>query len=186
MGSLAVKNKAIIIGCVLGDGAMRRKKNALLEINHSHRQKNYVEWKFDALRHLVNTPPKLRRSGKNRIAYRFTTRSLESLTEIYRRFYRSGEKQIPRDLKLKPLSLAVFFMDDGCKSYNAVYLNTQKYNLQSQLNLLRVLKRQYGITARINKDKNYYRLRIAVGSVKRFKSIIEPYILPEFEYKLPR
>ena len=185
VGSLAEKSKAIIIGCVLGDGAMRCKKNALLEINHSSKQKNYVNWKFEALQSLVNTPPKLRKSGRNRIACRFTTRSLPTLTSIYKRFYKSGKKEIPKDLKLKPLSLAVFFMDDGCKSYNALYLNTQKYSLKSHDTLIRLLRKQHEVKASINKDKKYYRLRIAVGSVDRFKNIIEPYLLPEFRYKLP-
>ena len=185
MGSLAEKSKAIIIGCVLGDGAMRCKKNALLEINHSFKQKNYVDWKFEALQSYTSTPPKLRRSGKGRIAYRFTTRSLPELTKIYSQFYKSGRKEIPKDLKLKPLSLAVFFMDDGCKSYNALYLNTQKYSVESQNSLIRLLRTQDRIKASINKDKNYYRLRIAVGSVDRFKNVIAPYLLPEFRYKLP-
>ena len=185
MGSLAEKSKAIIIGCVLGDGAMRCKKNALLEINHSHKQKNYVDWKFNALQQLVRTPPKLRKSGKNRIACRFTTRSLQQLTEIYKLFYKTGKKEIPRGFDLKPLSLAVFFMDDGCKSYNAIYLNTQQYSMESQTNLMKILEAQHGIKASINKDKKYYRLRIAVGSVGKFRSIVKRYLLPEFNYKLP-
>ena len=185
MGSLTEKSKAIIIGCVLGDGAMRCKKNALLEVNHSHRQKKYVDWKFETLKSLVNTPPKLRKSGRKRVAYRFTTRSLPVLTKIYKRFYKTGVKRIPPDLMITPLSLAVFFMDDGCKSYNTVYLNTQKYNMQSQRNMMKALRKQYGIIARINRDKKYYRLRIAVGSLGRFKNAIASYLLPEFKYKLP-
>ena len=38
-GSLTEKQKQIIVGCLLGDGAMRIKTNALLEINHSLEQK---------------------------------------------------------------------------------------------------------------------------------------------------
>ena len=185
MGSLTEKQKAIIEGSLLGDGAMRCKTNALLEINHSFKQKAYVDWKYEKLRNLTSSPPKARRGKGVRIAYRFTTRSLPELTEFYRRFYRSGKKAIPNDLKLNPLSLAVWFMDDGCKSYRAVYLNTQQFDQESLLKLIRLLRGQYQITARLNKDKQYRRLRIAVESVARLKNIIEPYILPAFKYKMP-
>lgn len=36
--------RSVIIGTMLGDGAMRRKREALLEINHSCVQRQYVDW----------------------------------------------------------------------------------------------------------------------------------------------
>ena len=49
VGSLSEEERAIIVGCLLGDGAMRCKTNALLEINHSFAQKDYVDWKYKIL-----------------------------------------------------------------------------------------------------------------------------------------
>lgn len=48
---------AIIVGSLLGDGAMRCKSNALLEINHCLAQRVYVDWKYLALAPFVATPP---------------------------------------------------------------------------------------------------------------------------------
>jgi hypothetical protein len=185
VGSLTEFQKAVIIGCLLGDGAMRCKKHALLEINHAYSQKEYVDWKFSQLHQLVSTPPKTRFGNNDRIAYRFTTRSLPVLTEIYKQFYSNGKKRIPDNLELKPVTLAVWFMDDGNRSYRALYLNTHKFCMNSQRKLIRMLKDQHQITAHPNKDKKYYRLRIAVASVLLFKRLIEPYILPSFKYKFP-
>ena len=185
MGSLTEKQQALIVGCLLGDGAMRCKTNALLEVNHTIVQKKYVDWKYEALHELVATSPKSRRSGYRRIAYRFTTRSLPALTKIYKQFYGNGKKTIPRNLVLRPLSLAVWFMDDGAKSYRAIFLNTQKFSKQKQKYLIEVLYRQHQIKASLNRDKKYYRLRIAVGSMGKFKSIVTPYVLPMLRYKLP-
>ena len=185
VGSLTEHEKAIVIGSLLGDGAMRCKKNALLEINHSAKQKSYVDWKYNALRRLVNTPPKLRRGGHNRIAYRFTTRSLPALTQLYRQFYVNGCKIIPKNLVIQPLGLAIWFMDDGCKSYNAVYFNTQKFDIESQQRLRKLLKNKFEINSSLNKDKSYYRLRIAVSSVQSLKSLIGAYVLSLFKYKFP-
>ena len=185
MGSLTEFQKAVIVGCLLGDGAIRCRKNALLEINHAYSQKEYVDWKYQQLHQLVSTPPKARRGNKGRIAYRFTTRSLPPITKIYRQFYINGKKRIPADLTLKPVSLAIWFMDDGNKSYRALYLNTQKFELVFQKRLIRMLKRQYDIKAYLNKDKQYYRLRIAVASVPAFKKIVQAHILPILKYKFP-
>ena len=185
VGSLMDIQEAIITGCLLGDGSMRCKTNALLEINHSLKQKAYVDWKYAKLHDLISSPPKARRGKGGRIAYRFTTRSLPKLTRFYKRFYRNGEKIIPNDLKLDPLSLAVWFMDDGSKSYRAVYLNTQKFGGDALAKLIRLLRDTYDITARPNKDKEYYRLRIAVESMAKLRKIIEPHLLPSFKYKLP-
>lgn len=185
MGSLTERQKAIIVGSLLGDGTMRCKTNALLEINHSIKQRDYVEWKFNELKDMVSTRPHKRFGNAGRIAYRFTTRSLPELTEIYRKFYVSGKKVIPDNLIIHPLSLAVWFMDDGCKSYRAIYLNTQKFSVTEQNELTLLLKQQFSIKATLNKDKQYYRLRIAVSSVGKFIERIKPYLLPMFCYKTP-
>ncbi len=49
VGSLTETQSSIIIGCLLGDGSMRCKVNALLEVNHCLEQKFYVDWKYQQL-----------------------------------------------------------------------------------------------------------------------------------------
>lgn len=185
VGSLTEDQKSIMIGCLLGDGYMRKKINAHLEINHAYSQKRYVDWKYRKLQNLVLTPPIRRNGNGKRIAYRFTTRSLPEITKLYQKFYRNGRKNIPKDLFLNPLVMAVWFMDDGSKSYKTVYLNTQQFAKNSQLFLINILKKQWNIEAMLNKDKEYYRIRIFSSSIKKFLKIIRPYILKQFYYKLP-
>jgi hypothetical protein len=177
--------RQIIVGSLLGDGAMRCKTNALLEINHSSHQRSYVDWKYRHLAELVRTPPKARRSNGKRIAYRFVTRSLPELTPYFRLFYGAGQKRIP-ELELSELTLAVWFMDDGCRSRNAVYLNTQQYDETSQSRLLRLLREQWGIVGALNRDKSYHRIRLSVEGTRRLGGLVEPYLLPELSYKLPQ
>jgi hypothetical protein len=165
---------------------MRCKANALLEVNHSWHQRAYVEWKYRQLADLVSTPPKLRRGNGGRISCRFVTRSLPALTPYYNLFYASGKKAAAPELELSPLALAVWFMDDGCKSRNAVYLNTQQFDLVSQQRLLDKLHNQWGIEGALNKDKSYHRIRISVTGTVRLAGLIDPYLLPELRYKLPQ
>ena len=185
VGSLSEVQRQIIVGSLLGDGAMRCKTNALLEINHSSNQRSYVDWKYSHLADLVRTPPRIRKSNGGRIAYRFVTRSLPELTPYFGLFYGSGRKRIP-ELELTRLVLAVWFMDDGSRSRNSVYLNTQQYDETSQALLLRLLREQWGIDGTLNRDKTYYRIRISVNGTKRLSRLIDPYLLPEFRYKLPQ
>src|SRR6266516_2031837 len=164
---------------------MRCKTNALLEINHSFHQRSYVDWKYRHLADLVRTPPKARRSNGTRIAYRFVTRSLPELTPYYRLFYGTGRKRIP-ELELSELTLAVWFMDDGCRLRNAVYLNTQQYDRTSQLRVLRLLRDQWGIGGALIRDKSYYLVRLSVDGTRTLEKLVEPHLLPELRYKLPQ
>jgi LAGLIDADG DNA endonuclease family len=185
VGSLSEVQHAIVVGSLLGDGAMRCKTNALLEINHSSAQSAYVDWKYRHLADLVRTPPRARRGNGGRVAYRFVTRSLPALTPYYRLFYPGGRKAAP-ELELPGLALAAWFMDDGCQSRNAVYLNTQQFDIESQIRLLRLLHDQWGIRGTLNRDKTYHRIRISVEATKRLVKIVEPHMLQELRYKLPQ
>lgn len=185
VGSLTEAQCSIVIGCLLGDGTMRCKANALLEVNHAFAQRDYVDWKFHQLIDLCRTAPKARKGNGGRIAYRFTTLSLPQLTSLYRAFYQGRRKVIPGLLTLTPLTLAVWFMDDGCRSHRALYLNTQQFDLDSQARLVEMLRKQWGVVSTLNRDKQYSRIRVAVGSVGRFREVIGPHLLEQFNYKLP-
>lgn len=185
VGSLTEEQKSILIGCLLGDGTMRKKKNAHLEINHCYAQKALVDWIFSKFNHLVITEPKWRKGNGKREAYRFATRSLPVFTPFYDRFFPRGKKIIPEKLKLDPLILAVWFMDDGSKSRSSVYLNTQQFSKMEQMQLIDLLKKQFSIKSTLNRDKTYFRIRIRTRSVKRFIKLVERFVLKEFKYKFP-
>ncbi len=185
VGSLSEEQRSIVVGSLLGDGGMRCKTNALLEINHSLAQRGYVDWKYGWLAELVSTTPSARSGNGDRVVYRFVTRSVPELTPFFHRFYGGGKKQVRGELELTPMTLAVWFMDDGCRSRRAVYLNTQQFDEMSQRTMLRLLEEQWGIRASLNRDKCYHRIRISVASTTRLRGIIEPYLLSEFRYKLP-
>ena len=185
VGSLTEEQKSILIGCLLGDGSMRKKKNALLEINHCFEQKALVDWLFSNFKELVKTHPKWRKTNGKREAYRFVTQSLSVLTPFYDQFFSLGKKIIPTNLKLDAIALAVWFMDDGSKSRSSIYLNTQQFSKEEQLFLVELLNKQFGIESTLNKDKIYLRIRIRTRSVAKFINLVKPFVLKEFRYKFP-
>lgn len=186
-GSLTQAQKSIIIGSILGDGYLRvikGRRNAFLEINHSNKQKDYVDWKFEQLKSIVKSPPKLRKSNGDRLAYRFYTRQQSELTELFKLFYQKGIKIIPDNFSLDPLILAVWFMDDGgrCRSSD-IYLNTQQFDGESQQKLIYALA-ELGLQVRLNKDKSYFRLRFIKSGLPKLRSLIKPYIISAMDYKI--
>jgi len=179
--------KSVIIGTILGDGYLRTvpgRQNAFLEINHSISQREYVMWKYHILNGVRAGAPKVRKGNDNRKAIRFHTRQSDELTALQSLFYKDKIKVIPTDLKLDPVVLAVWFMDDGsrCRATD-VYLNTQQFDTDSQLILIQSLKK-LGLEATLNKDKHYFRIRFLKKSIPRLFSLIEQTIIPSMQYKI--
>ncbi len=187
VGSLTQQQKSLIIGTLLGDGYLRifqGRKNALLEINHSFTQKEYVDWKYEILKNISGSPPKARKGNGSRIAYRFYSKQLPELTALYRLFYKKKRKVIPRAITLDPMSLAVWFMDDGSRSRSTdIYLNTQQFNVRDQRKLVQALER-LGLEATLNKDKSYYRLRFLKHSLPKLRALLIEGIIPSMKYKI--
>lgn len=187
---LSEEAKEVIIGSVLGDAHIRHlpgRAEAFMEVNHSIKAKDYVDWKWSVLKEIVRKKPKEREQKKHpRVAYRFVTRQHPFLTWVKENFYEGKRKKIPKGFSLTPRILAVWFMDDGSVTQKGdVYLNTQAFDLESQRRLLHAL-RELGIRARLNKDKKYYRIRIYKKSVPRLVEIVKEYIHPSMMYKLSR
>ncbi|MBI2640155.1 MAG: hypothetical protein HYW90_04710 [Candidatus Sungbacteria bacterium] len=186
VGSLTQLQKSLIIGTLLGDGYLRKlkgRKDAFLEINHSIRAKEYVDWKYSVLKNIAGGIPKSRYGNGHRIAYRFYTQQHPELSRMHELFYEGGKKRIP-DIQLGPISLAVWFMDDGSRCRDRdVYLNTQQFSHSDQEKLMGMLK-VLGLETTINKDKSYYRLRFLKESIKKFNQLISEHIIPSMKYKL--
>ncbi len=186
-GSLSQTQISVIIGSLLGDGYLRiikGRSDAFLEVNHSFSQKEYVDWKYSILKDITVSAPKNRVIDDVRIAYRFYTKQHPEITQLYRIFYKNGIKVIPKNIHITPLSLAVWFMDDGSKCRTSdVYLNTQQFSHNDQMKLLNILK-EFNLEARLNKDKIYTRIRFIKSSLPKFRTLISPYITPSMKYKI--
>lgn len=186
VGSLTQLQKSLIIGTLLGDGYLRivkGRKDAFLEVNHSVSAKSYVDWKYEILKDITISAPKMRKGNGSRIAYRFYTRQHLEISKFYDLFYVNGKKRVP-DIELDPMVLAVWFMDDGSKCRDSdVYLNTQQFSIADQ-EKLRVMLNKLGLKATLNKDKIYYRLRFLKESIEELNRITSDYVIPSMRYKL--
>ena len=76
-------------------------------------------------------------------------------------------------------------MDDGAVDRKQVRLNTQSFSPIENEALMSLLRAKFGIEARLNRDKDRCRLRIANRSIQRLKDLVGPYLIPSMLYKLP-
>lgn len=181
--------RTIIVGTVLGDGSLIEtfsKNNLRLQIDHATAQKEYVFWKYEALKPLVLSPPTYQQ--KNR-SWRFRTISHPELTAIGSLFYRNRQKIVPKEITslLEPISLAVWFMDDGAhdKRNETYIINTQCFDPNSVNRLQDCLNEKFGIVhSSLHFDKSGWRIYVKKGSSERFRNILEPHLLPSMMYKL--
>lgn len=199
---LSPTQKEFLVGTILGDGNLRfasRNRQANFIVDHGIKQKTYVFWKHEIMKNFVLTEPKelSRIYHKDKSiklkSFRFSTISHPDFTSLYNLFYKNGVKIIPdniKDILKSPFSFAIWFMDDGNKNHQAVFLNTQQFSKDEQRILRDCLYKNFGLETTLNKHwfykgKQFYRIRISADSTKKLYSLIKDFLLPSMRYKFP-
>ncbi|MDD2731730.1 MAG: hypothetical protein PHI53_00875 [Candidatus Pacebacteria bacterium] len=191
------KQKRLLIGTLLGDGTLELNgRYARLRINHSLKQKTYVEWKHKLLYKLAARDRIVcfsrnadLRTNKTYYFCRFDTNTNFLLDRFYKIFYVNGKKRVPNNI-IKvlndPLSLAVWFMDDGYKrnDCNSLRISTDAFTFKEQILLKNCLKENFNIDCKIHRKGKYWNIYIPSLEAKKFSRIIKPYIIPEMKYKI--
>jgi hypothetical protein len=188
------RQKQLLDGMLLGDAHLERQGRAYtarLKVEHSIRQSAYVDWKYDEWKRWVRTPPRNRIRG-NRLGTVSTNRGFTTLShvefeDIRQRFYRDGRKVVPRDLELTPVSVAVWFMDDGSRKSSqcrGLYFNTQSF-LDSEVDLLRsLIKMNVGIETSVRKQSDGLQIYVPSPSVTDLIGFMYDEMIPSMRYKL--
>ena len=189
--------KSLLIACVLGDGYIAKSSNSkscTLEIIHSNKQKEYIEWKADLLRKATGKKIPLKEKivakrtiiGKETpelLAYRITC--THKYFRVLRKWlYPNNKKKLsPKYIQyLDPLGLAIWYMDDGSKEGTSGYLLCTHFFSNEDIEIIQnVLLFKFGINTSKHKDNAIY---IMSDSKLAFKNLIEPYIVESMKYKL--
>jgi len=193
----------LAVGAILGDGNLRfvrKNRQANLIVDHGIGQKDYVLWKYRLMERWVMTPPKElyrvyhKNMARELTSVRFSTISHPEFTALYNLFYKEGVKTIPENISeilVSPFSLAVWFMDDGNKNHQAVFLNTQQFSVCGQKLLQECLLKNFNLHSKLNKHcvyngKQFYRIRITTESTKVLYGLIKNFVIPSLQYKFPQ
>lgn len=184
--------KETLLGTVLGDARLERHgRGVRLTLNHSVKQKEYIEWKRQELE--AYFPSRLFLHAKGMYPFwRFVTKSDPRLEELWKRFYVDGRKRVPPnilELLSTPKALAVWFMDDGTldKRQGSMLFETQSFSPADIQSLQNCLLLNFEIETTIHKSGvgRGSRLYVPVADARKLASIMNPYILPSMRYKLP-
>lgn len=193
---LSKTQRDILVGLILGDGSLEYDghKGTRLQVKQSEERKEYVLWLYRHFAELTKTPPQQR---KDTGQWYFGTRFYEDFEEMRQIFYDKRTKIVPQDITEwfdSPLTLAVWFMDDGRldfreKSHYAYHISTDSFT-ESEVRILQsVLIEKFGILAKtylsLCRGKRYAKLYIGKEGRDMFTRTVAPYILSCFAYKRP-
>lgn len=191
------QQQAVVIGSLLGDSFLQKtgKNNARLRLEHSLKQKEYLLWKCKILSNFFqNKPVILERKnsvfGKTYQYIRNQSYSGLELGKLHKLFYKDNVKVIPNNiskLMTDPLSIAVWFMDDGYyyQRDKIAYIYLPKYDAESITNLLDVLKNNFNLVPVLRiKKRGEYVFTFSVEQTQNLMKLIKPFIIASMQYKL--
>jgi len=195
---LSERTVSIILGSLLGDGSLtvsKKYQNARFSFRHSHKQKEYFQWKAGVLNEIAGNRSQWiqgseqKPDGWGTIKYRFQSMVLPSLTELYILTHKGASGPTARIRrkwlnKLTPLSLAVWWLDDGSlvSDSRQGVLCTDSFSLEEVEILLKYLKVVWNINTSIGKTTGTERFRLWIRSTEELKKllrIIIPHVFVE-------
>lgn len=187
------RQKDIALGSLLGDAYLRPSGNSYsLSFTHGEKQKSYLEWKLSEFENFVATKDfyvqRVNFRG-NAPTYSFSTITHPYLLELHTMCYPDKVKRISADWLdlLSPLSLAVWYMDDGSinRRYKTIVLCTNCFTLDEQAAIIDYFMSRWEIEVKLEPRRNgQYLLRINASQRYRFLDLIAPHIPDCMSYKL--
>ena len=195
---------------VMGDGGLyfpsKRTDgtNAQFIMNMKEENKDYIFFCKDVLEQLTGCRIAERKDYNVDGCIRKPQLRLESnrhplLTQIHSRVYTGKYKGIdPHALKmLDAEALAILYMCDGSfviekpnpkkglvnESYN-VTLNMKRLSYGDLFILKKALKEKLDLEFNINRQNEYYYLRLRMKDFNKFMEMVAPHVLPSFQYKI--
>jgi hypothetical protein len=127
-----------------------------------------------------------KRTKKTYVSWRFYTKPIFKSWRTV--FYSKNKKIVPRDwknFKLGPLSLAVWYMDDGgrgARTPRGMVISVKGYTFKDRKFLKKYLEQRFNIRVNLHKNGQLY---FPIETVDKFCRLIQPYIVPSMRYKLP-
>ncbi len=192
---LSAKQKKVLIGLLLGDGHIElapNKKSARLKVEHCVKNSDYVEFLYQLFKNLVRMQPRTRSVkgfGQNFDRIGFTTLSLPELLFYRNLFYKDKAKIVPQNIEklLTNIGLAVWFMDDGSyksRECKGKLFCTHNFKTGEITLLCQVLKNKFDLEAIPRKQNDGTEIYIRASSYERLNTIISPFIVKSFKYKM--
>lgn len=193
---------------IMGDGGVyitgNRTVNAKFIMNMKKENQDYIDWVDSVLSTFVGTTQYGRKDYNTDGCVRKEQVRLESkthpkLTTLRERIYIDSYKGLdPHSLKLLDWeAMAILFMCDGslvesklgskpgqASVYWNLTLNMKRLSYGDQFILKKAIKEILDVEFNINRQNQYYYLRLRGKDVEKFCKRVEPYMKDSFKYKI--
>lgn len=181
----------ILLGTLLGDASIGklcgRAKSYRIEWQHCLEQEEYALWKAENSLDNYSIYRRSRLDSRTNNTYHsITCYSTKNDYKYYRELFYKEIKQVSQEVldKLKPLSIAVWFMDDGNIYYNSnvchLTLSVNCFDEESVDRIIEFFNKNYGILFK----KTGKALRItSVKQVELFESHFKEFYHSSMQYK---
>lgn len=196
--NLTKKQKAAIVGMVLGDAYLQKtgKRNARIRLEHRRDHTKYLEWKAALLPNLFQSKKTFldRIHPKTKKTYRYVRQQSNAspiLGKLRNEFYPEGKKQIPEKLAKylrDDIAFAIWFYDDGYfyPRDGCSYLYLGQVSRKEALIAKKAVEAKFNIRSRILDKKNKgLALYFSRSESRKIKTILEKYPVPIMAYKIP-
>jgi recombination protein RecA len=194
---LSDQQMEIVRGSIMGDGALSPVRSgyaARFRFGHGRKQAIYADWKASLFSNIVHSRTT---NDKDVVFYDFTP--MTELIGLRQSVYVEGKKQFDDDFfkQLTPLSLAVWYMDDGCLTVRSkglqartvggsgrIEICVQAMDAVTRQRLVNYLKDTWSIVPVLRERAGKAVLVFDRLATDQFQSLVAPYVHPSMAYKL--
>ena len=187
----------VILGGLMGDGALSPNQNdhaSRFRFGHGVRQTDYAEWKASLFANIG-----VARSVNSKAAVFFDLTPLPELNELRQAVYIGGKKVFSHEYlkRLTPLSLAIWYMDDGSFTLRAkglqartrdgsgrVDICVEAMEPTTRVRLMEYLSDTWGITPKLTSRAGKAVLQFPKDETAKLHALIAPFVHPSMDYKL--
>lgn len=164
-------------------------------MNMREENKDYINWVRSTVEEFTSCSSyKVLQRGNRKPLLCLTSKVHPKFATIRERLYTPEGKKIldPHQLTLLDAeALAIIFMADGGTSmdkgkYPEIKLHTKGYSYFDNLALSKAIYEATGVRTTVNKQNQYFFLRVKTADLALFISTVSPFVLPSFSYKLER
>jgi recombination protein RecA len=187
----------VLLGGLMGDGALSSTRSGLgarYRFGHGAKQADYCEWKASLFENVG-----VSRSANQKGATFCDVRPLPELAELRDAVYVGGKKVFSSDYlkRLTPLSLGIWYMDDGSFSLRAKGLQertrdgsgrsdicVEAMEATTRVRLIDHLRDVWGIAGRLVERGGKAVIVFPKDETAKLHALIAPFVHPSMEYKL--
>ena len=196
---LSDQQMEVVRGSIMGDGALSLARSgyaARFRFGHGSKQEAYADWKASLFSNIFQSRST---NDKGAVFYDFTP--MTELLDLRQSVYIEGKKHFDDEFfkHLTPLSLAIWYMDDGCLSVRSkglqartqggsgrIQICVEAMDSDTRVRLVRYLKDTWSIDVKPILQGAAQKANLVFNrmATDQFQELVAPYVHPSMAYKL--